>query len=152
MSVWSPRTTVAAVISDGDRFLMVEEAPRQGTSLFNQPAGHLEDGETLVEAAHREVREETAWGFVPLGLVGVYKWRVPAANLTYVRYCFHGTPGRHDAHQPLDGDIMATHWMTAAEILGLRQRHRSPMVVHCLNDFIAGRSYPLELINEIESP
>lgn len=127
---------------------MVEERDGDGPTVINQPAGHLEDNESLLAAVRREVMEETGWAFDPQGLVGVYKWRLPDKGLTYVRYCFWGA-GSQRYDRPPDSEILRTLWLTGSEILDRPQRHRSPMVAHCLRDYLAGRRFELELINEI---
>lgn len=129
---------------------MVEERDGDGRTVLNQPAGHLEDGETLVDAVCREVLEETAWELDPQGLLGVYKWRVPGSGHTYLRYCFWGRGLRRHADRPLDGDILQALWLPVAQILDDPQRHRSPMVARCLDDYLQGRRFGLELIHEID--
>jgi ADP-ribose pyrophosphatase YjhB (NUDIX family) len=146
-SVWTPRVTVAAVIEREGRFLMVEEETDEG-AVFNQPAGHLEQGEGLQEAVIREIREETAWGFEPVGLVGVYRWPMPDGGRTYLRFCFYGDCSDQRPERPLDTGILGTRWLTRKE-LEREERLRSPMVLHCIDDYLAGRSYPLELIRDI---
>jgi ADP-ribose pyrophosphatase YjhB (NUDIX family) len=146
--IWTPRTTVAAVIENNGAFLMVEELD-SGQLVLNQPAGHLENGESLLEAVRREVEEETAWRFEPSSLLGVYHWQVPHSGITYLRYCFAGSALQALPGQPLDSDIHAALWLSAATIREQRWRHRSPMVQHCLNDYLQGRHYPLEMIHEL---
>ena len=150
MAIWTPRTTVAAVIENQGRFLMVEERDGGGRLVLNQPAGHLEDGESLVDAVRREVLEETGWEIEPRGLLGVYKWRVPKSGITYLRYCFwgHGLERRNDVF--LDPDIEQALWLAGSEIIMNPDRHRSPMVARCLGDYLNGRRFGLELINEID--
>jgi 8-oxo-dGTP pyrophosphatase MutT (NUDIX family) len=138
---WSPSVTVAAVIQRQDRYLMVEEAP-DGTGVLNQPAGHLEFGETLVEAIRREVLEETGRIFSPQGLVGVYQWTVPRSDLSYLRFCFVGEVGEPLPAATIDSDIIATHWLTREEIVSGRFPARSPLVLRCLDD--AGSGHPLD--------
>ena len=89
---WAPHTTVAALIERDGRFLMVEESPDGGPTVFNQPAGHLEPGESLTQAVIRETREETGWGFIPHALIGIYRWQVPENGRTYLRFCFQWLP------------------------------------------------------------
>ena len=125
---------------------MVEEND-QGQAVINQPAGHLEDGESLLEAVRREVLEETAWHFTPSAITGIYRWRHPASGDTFLRFCFCGTVSGHQPERPLDPDIRATHWLGRAE-LG-RRPLRSPMVLRCLDDYLAGKRYPLELCHDI---
>mgnify|MGYP001827057912 CR=1 FL=1 len=146
--IWTPRTTVAAVIEKNGAFLMVEEHD-SGQLVLNQPAGHLENGESLLDAVRREVEEETAWRFEPSSLLGVYRWQVAQSGVTYLRYCFAGSVLQALPGQPLDSDIHAALWLSAASIREQQWRHRSPMVQSCLNDYLQGRRYPLELIHEL---
>lgn len=146
---WSPRTTVAAVVERQGRFLLVEE--RIGRlPVLNQPAGHLEEGESLARAVVREVLEETAWSFEPEGLVGVYRWRVPPAGDTFLRFCFHGRVTDHRSDRALDEGILGTHWLTRDQVSSAGRRPRSPLVTRCIDDYLAGRRYPLALITELE--
>lgn len=145
--IWTPRVTVAAVIEDQGRFLMVEEATEDGP-VFNQPAGHLEDDETLLDAVVREVREETAWGFDPKGLTGTYRWRMADSGRTYLRFCFHGGCLDHDPHQSLDDGILGARWLTREQLIE-SDRLRSPMVLTCLNDYLSGRSFSLDLLQDV---
>lgn len=145
---WSPRVTVAAVITDSDgRHLMVEESP-EGTPVLNQPAGHLEQGENLLDAVRREVLEETCREFVPLGLVGVYQWVAPSGD-TYLRFCFHGGVTHRMEGCELDPDITTTHWLDPRQIEAGNIPVRSPMVLRCLRDYLGGKSAPLELLNDL---
>ena len=148
--IWTPRTTVASVIERDGLFLMVEEHTRQGPVVINQPAGHLEEYEGLVAAVIRETREETAWNFVPDRLVGIYRWRVPANGLTYIRYCFSGGCDGHDPDQPLDDGIIATHWMSLDTLRKALPRLRSPMVIRCIEDSLSGAGAPLSLIVDLD--
>ncbi len=146
-SVWTPRVTVAAVIERDGKYLLVEETT-DGGMVFNQPAGHLEDDESLSDAVKREVREETAWRFEPAGLVGVYRWRIPDTGSTYLRFCFYGGCSDHNHGQNLDEGILGTYWMSREELAGCG-RLRSPLVLTCLDDYLAGRRHPLELITDL---
>jgi ADP-ribose pyrophosphatase YjhB (NUDIX family) len=148
--IWTPRTTVAAVIERDGQFLMVRERSESGLVVLNQPAGHLEASETLVDAVMRESLEETAWAIEPEALVGIYKWRIPPDGLTYVRYCFAARPLSQDSARQLDDGILSADWIPTGEIRRLVGRHRSPMVQQCIDDYLAGRRYPLELIHEID--
>lgn len=148
MMIWKPNTTVAAVIEHNGRFLMVEETVA-GSTVFNQPAGHLETGESLYNAVIRETLEETAYDFVPQMLVGIYKWHSPVNNITYLRFCFGGYVTRHEPAINLDEGIVAAHWMHREELLARREQLRSPMVLHCIDDYLAGNCYPLEILNEL---
>lgn len=146
--VWKPNVTVASVIEQGGRFLLVEERTRKGRR-FNQPAGHLEEGESLPEAAVRETLEETAHAFAPDALVGVYSWRYPGTGVTYLRFAFTGPVTGHDPQQPLDKGILRAVWLTVDEIRERAERHRSPLVLRCVEDYLAGRRFPLELIHHV---
>lgn len=150
MTIWTPRTTVAVIVEEAMGFLMVEERDGDGRLVLNQPAGHLEEGESLVAAACRETLEETGWELSPEGLVGVYKWRVPDRGPTYVRYCFFGRALRRHRNRPVDSDIAEAAWLSARDILSQTHRHRSPMVARCLQDYLDGRHYALDLINELD--
>jgi 8-oxo-dGTP pyrophosphatase MutT (NUDIX family) len=138
----SPEITVAAVTESDGRFLVVEERINRRL-VFNQPAGHVERGETLLEAVVREVREETAWRFEPRALVGVYMWRKPAGGRSYMRFAFSGTVADHDATQPLDRGIVRTHWLSRAELLEREPQLRSPLVMRCIEDYLHGTRKPL---------
>lgn len=142
---WKPNVTVAAVIERAGRFLMVEEETAAGLRL-NQPAGHLEPGESLIEAAVREAREETAHVFKPQALVGVYQWRLMPQDITYVRFTFSGTAGERIAGQVLDAGIVRALWMTEAELRESAPRHRSPLVLRSLDDWLAGKRFPLDVL------
>ena len=146
-----PRITVAAVIERGGQFLLVEEDD-DGRDLFNQPAGHLELNESLVEACAREVLEESGWHFRPRELIGIYRWSKPqlgsTAAVTYLRFAFCGELGAHEAGRSLDAGIRRAVWLDAGEIRALRERHRSPLVLRCMEDYLAGRRYPLDVLIE----
>lgn len=147
---WSPRVTVAAVIRDEKgRHLLVEEAP-QGKRVLNQPAGHLEPGESLVEAVIREVSEETCHDFSPAGLVGVYQWRVSAEGPTYLRFCFIGS-AKAIQDCEYDPDIFDTHWLHPEELASGRWTLRSPMVMQCIRDAESGRSCPVGMLHALGS-
>jgi 8-oxo-dGTP pyrophosphatase MutT (NUDIX family) len=140
----SIRVTVAAVAERSGTFLVVEEHADGGLRL-NQPAGHLEPGESLVEAAAREALEETAHRFAPSALLGVYRWRSPA-GITYVRFAFLGNAEGPLPGRGLDRGIVRALWMTPDALRGERARHRSPLVLRCVEDCLAGRRYPLDLL------
>jgi 8-oxo-dGTP pyrophosphatase MutT (NUDIX family) len=147
--VGTPDVTVAAVIEDAGRFLLVEERVNRRL-LFNQPAGHVERGETLLAAVTREAREETAWHFEPRSLLGVYLWRNPASGRSILRFAFTGPVRDHDAAQRLDRGIVRTHWLTPAELHGLQSRLRSPLVLRCVHDYLAGRRHSLAAVAELD--
>ncbi len=146
---WKPNVTVAALIEREGRFLLVEEETEDGLR-FNQPAGHLDQGESLAAACAREVLEETAWGFVPTGLVGVYQWPRPQGDVTYLRFAFCGELGEHHDGRALDAGIQRAVWMTPEEIRATVDRHRSLLVSQCVSDYLAGRRYPLELLRHYD--
>ena len=128
---------------------MVEELTSSGKTVFNQPAGHLEEAESLLDAVIRETREETAWGFIPESLIGIYRWQVPPAEATYLRFCFHGVCHDHQPELPLDDGIIRAVWMSREELAESPDRLRSPMVLRCIDDYLARCRYPLELINDL---
>lgn len=145
MAIWKPNVTVAALAEREGRFLLVEEETAEGLR-FNQPAGHLDEGESLVEACAREMEEETAHAFTPTELVGVYQWPRPQGDITYLRFAFAGKVGAHDPARALDAGIVRAVWLTPAEIEACADRHRSPLVLQCVRDYLAGRRFPLDLI------
>ena len=142
---WRPSVTVAAVIERGGRFLFVEERV-EGRLVLNQPAGHLDPGESLIAACRREVLEETAYPFEPRSLVGVYRWHYAKKDVTFLRLCFAGEVA-DPLERPLDKEIVRLHWLSAAELEARRADHRSPLVAKCVADYLAGRRYPLELLS-----
>ena len=147
--VWKPNVTVAAIVEREGRFLLVEEETDDGLVL-NQPAGHLEADESLVEGAAREALEETAYEFTPEYLVGVYRWRHPDRHVTYLRFAFAGRLGTHHHERALDTGIVRALWLTAAEVRASRGRHRSPLVVRCMEDYQRGARAPLELLVHLD--
>ncbi len=149
--VWKPNTTVAAIVERAGRFLLVEEETEAGLR-FNQPAGHLDAGESLLAACARETLEETAWHFRPTSLVGIYLWPRPQGDVCYLRFAFAGELGEEVVGRALDDGIVRAVWLTAEEIEACREQHRSPLVLDCLQDYLAGRRYPLELIRHYGSP
>ena len=146
MSVWKPAVTVAAVIENEGRFLFVEEEA-DGRRVLNQPAGHLDPGESLLHAVAREVLEETAHRFVPGALVGVYRWHDPLTDGTFLRFAFRGVSSGRDEGRALDPEILALHWLTPQELAARRAMHRTALVERCLADYLAGKNYPLELLS-----
>ena len=142
---WNPEVTVAAIVELDGRFLMVEERIA-GRLVLNQPAGHLEDRETLIEAAIRETREETAWRFHPEALVGVYLWRNPVGERSYLRFAFCGSVDDHQPRLPLDIGIVRALWMSHEQLVAQPARLRSPMVLRCLDDYRRGVRQPLETV------
>jgi 8-oxo-dGTP pyrophosphatase MutT (NUDIX family) len=146
--VWKPDVTVAAVVERDGKFLFVEERSG-GRVVINQPAGHLEDGETLLEAVARETLEETAWQFAPTALVGVYVWRPEHQSRTFLRVAFAGELGDHDPARPLDRGILRTRWLSRGQLSEPRLRLRSPLVTQCVDDYLAGARHPLSLISHL---
>lgn len=146
---WKPNVTVAAIAEDDGRFLLVEEDV-DNLIVFNQPAGHLEENETLLDAVRREVMEETAREFEPQSLVGVYLYPNPRRDIMYLRFCFAGRCLQHHADEPLDEGIIRAVWLTRDEIRAQREKMRTPLVERCLDDYIAGNRYPLEILNHFK--
>ncbi len=145
---WRPSVTVAAVIEQDGRFLMVEER-QDGRTVFNQPAGHLEHGESLHEAVIRETLEETAGVFQPAAVIGIYRWIEPNSRTTYVRVCFSGqcshfAPGRTPAPE-----IMRTLWMSHADLAAAAEKLRSPLVMRCVEDYLKGVRHPLSVLVDL---
>jgi len=139
---WQPHVTVSAVIEDGGRFLLVEE--QIGAELkLNNPAGHLEKNESLTEAVIREVKEETARNFHPDFITGIYLWKTPKGDKTFLRVNFFGQATEFDPSQPLDDGIQRTLWLSRDEIAAEMHRARSPLVLRCVDDYLAGHRYPL---------
>ncbi|WP_273431892.1 NUDIX hydrolase [Chitinibacter tainanensis] len=150
--MWKPNTTVAAIIEQDGRFLLVEERIL-GALKLNQPAGHVDANESIVAACQRETLEETAYHFTPTALVGIYQWSVPGSDLTYLRYAFSGELGAHDATRQLglaDEGIEAAVWLSRDEVLARQAEHRSPLLLACIDDYLAGRRYPLELLRDFD--
>ena len=143
--VWKPNVTVAAVVQRDGKFLLVEEETDAGLA-FNQPAGHLEASEALVDAVVREALEETAYHFKPTHLVGIYNWTHPTKDVTYLRFAFGGELRGWDAERKLDDGIVAARWLTLDEVKATQERHRSPLILRCIEDLIAGQRYPLDLL------
>ena len=147
---WKPNVTVAAIIEEAGRYLLVEEHTPEGLQL-NTPAGHLDPGESPQEGAVREALEETARVFTPHCVVGVYlaRFRRPSRDedVTYLRLAFGGSAGAPDATRALDTGIVRTLWMTLDEVRASRARHRSALVLQCIEDFAAGKRFPLELVH-----
>jgi len=148
---FKPSVTVAAVIEQDGRFLLVEEHTPEGLRL-NNPAGHLEPGESPAEGCAREVLEETAHPFSPTALVGVYLSRFVrqreggVVDVTYLRFAFCGTAGPLQPGRALDEGIVRTLWLTPDEVRASHARHRSPLVLQCMEDYLRGQRYPLELV------
>lgn len=149
MSSAKPEITVAAIAEDDGRFLVVEERINQRL-VFNQPAGHVEHGESLLMAVVREVREETAWRFEPQSVIGVYLWQSPDSGVTTMRFAFSGSVDDHRAGQALDNGIVATHWLSRDELQDRERRLRSPLVMRCIDDYLEGKRLPIEAIGHLD--
>lgn len=147
---WKPSVTVAAVIEQDGRYLLVEERTPEGLRL-NNPAGHLDPGESLPAAAAREALEETARSFVPEALVGVYLARLQrpgsSEDITYLRFAFTGPVGEPEPGRTLDEPVERTLWMTLEEVRQSTPRHRSPLVLQCIEDHHAGRRFPVDMLH-----
>ena len=147
MSDWKPPSvTVAAVIERRGSYLFVEEV-QDGRRVLNQPAGHLDPGESLLQAVVREVMEETAYRFEPAALVGVYRWLYEPKDVTFIRFCFSGIATGAEPGRKLDKEIVALHWLTPEELKARRAEHRSPLVQQCMDDFLAGKRFPLDVFS-----
>jgi 8-oxo-dGTP pyrophosphatase MutT (NUDIX family) len=149
--VWKPDVTVAAIAEREGRFLLIEE--HVGNRLvINQPAGHLEANESLAAAVIRETLEETAWSFVPDAISGIYLWPHPDRNLTFLRVTFCGQVTQHYSDRRLDRGIRRTLWLSRDEITQQNSQLRSPMVLQCVDDYLAGKRYPLALLSHFPAP
>ncbi|RDI97416.1 NUDIX hydrolase [Dyella solisilvae] len=147
-AVWRPHVTVACVVAVGDRFLMVEEDVN-GRLAYNQPAGHLDDKESLVTAAVRETLEETGWTVAPEYLIGVHQWRSTEHGEGVVRISFAARAVSHDPGRTLDEGIRRALWLTRDEIVALGDRLRSPLVLMTIDALLAGQRYPLALLHSL---
>ncbi len=139
---------MAAIIERDGQFLLVEETTDRGVR-FNQPAGHLEENETIIEAVIRETLEETAYDFTPEALVGIYHWQHPVNGITYLRFAFSGRLGAHHPERLLDDGILGTLWRSEADIAAHGTQMRSPQVLLCVQDYLAGKRYPLALLTHL---
>lgn len=147
--IWKPHVTVAAVIERDGRFLLVEEETDDGLR-FNQPAGHWEPDESLIAATRRETLEESAYHFTPRALVGIYRYRYAPKDMTYLRFAFCGEAAGHEPDRVLDEGIVRAVWLTPDEIRAGAERHRTPLVIRCMEDYLAGRRYPLDLLTHFD--
>lgn len=150
---WQPDVTVASVVLDGGRVLVVEERVA-GSLVLNQPAGHLEPDEPLIEAAIRETLEETGWDVRPTAFIGAYQWKAPSVGgggveRQYMRFAFLAEPLGFDPSRPLDEGIVRALWMTPAELMAQSDRHRSPLVARVVRDALAGQRHPLDLVRSL---
>lgn len=142
---FTPHVTVATIIEDRGRFLLVEEMAG-GRAVFNQPAGHLEADESLIQAAVRETLEETGWDIEITALTGIYLYTAPSNGVTYQRVCFTGKAVRHHPTLPLDEGIIGPRWLTRAELAAQPERWRSELVMQCIDDYLSGERFSLALI------
>ena len=143
--VWKPHVTVATVVPSDGRYLFVVERVR-GETVINQPAGHLDPGETLIDAARRETREETAYDVEIKALLGLYQWKSAGLGRSFLRVAFVGEVVDHDPAAPLDKGILEATWLTRGELEARHDEHRSPMVLRNVLDYEAGRRFPLDLV------
>jgi 8-oxo-dGTP pyrophosphatase MutT (NUDIX family) len=146
---WKPNTTVAAIVCRDDRFLIVEEEI-EGRVVINQPAGHLEEHESPAQAVQREVAEETGYEFEPQFITGVYFYRSPDNGITYLRFCFAGPCSERPHEGPLDQGIIRATWMTRAQLQSSTGKHRSPLVLRCIDDYLSDRQFPLDMIARVQ--
>ena len=145
--IWKPNVTVAAVVEQEGNFLLVEEVVSPGDlTVFNQPAGHLEVGESLIQAVVRETLEETGYTFTPEWLLGVYHWHSSDNNTTYLRFAFSGNVSDFDPDYVRDACIVNAGWYDMLQVEALTMRHRSPLVKQCIQDFLEEKRYPLEIL------
>ncbi|GGO76936.1 NUDIX hydrolase [Marinobacterium nitratireducens] len=144
---WTPHATVATIVEQDGRFLLVEEVCGD-QRVINQPAGHVEENETIRAAAVRETLEETRWHVEPQYLVGLYTYRAPANGVTYYRFCFAARALSHDAGATLDSDILRPLWLSRDELAARQEQLRSPLVLRCIDDYLAGRRFPLDFVVE----
>ena len=142
---WQPHITVATIVEDQGRFLLVEEEA-DGRAVFNQPAGHLEANETLLEAALRETFEETGWEVELTAVTGIYLYTAPSNGVTYQRVCFAARPLQHDPQRQLDEGIVAARWLSRDELEAQPERWRSELVPRCIDDYLAGPLHSLDVI------
>jgi 8-oxo-dGTP pyrophosphatase MutT (NUDIX family) len=145
---WKPDLTVAAIVEREGRFLMVEERIAN-RMVFNQPAGHVEAGESIIDAVVRETLEETAWQFEPHAFLGIYLLKPPEGARSFLRLAFIGSVSNHDPKRPLDRGIRRALWMSREQLIDRQERLRSSLVMSCIDDAIAGRRYPLEAIRHL---
>ena len=151
---WQPDVTVACVVVRDGRLLMVEERV-QGQRVLNQPAGHLEPDESLVSAALRETLEETGWHVRLTAFIGAYQWQAPVDadggnGRHYLRMAFAAEPVSHEPDRELDEGILQALWMSPPELQSVASRHRSPLVWRVVADYLAGRRFPLDALNQVE--
>lgn len=150
MSDWTPHVVVACIVERDGRFLLVEERIN-GELRINQPAGHWEQGETLIEGAMRETLEETGWDVEPTNVLGLYHYDPSDLDYGFLRIAFVATALRERAGHRLDEGIERAVWCTRDEIAATQPLHRSPMVLRCVDDYLAGQRYPLSLLNHLNA-
>ncbi|RKZ66356.1 MAG: NUDIX hydrolase [Gammaproteobacteria bacterium] len=148
--VWKPHATVAAIVERDNKFLMVEELTH-GKKVFNQPAGHLDPDESLIDAVKRETLEETAWNFVPQAITGIYLWKHPDNGESFLRVAFCGICHDYNPEQSLDDGILQAVWKSRDELIEQEQRLRSPMVLKCIDDYLASKRFPLDMLVDVPS-
>ena len=148
--IWKPNVTVAAVIESAGRYLLVQERDQERVVL-NQPAGHLEPHESILDAVVRETLEETGRHFQPQALVGIYRFHSTDNGITYLRVCFCGSASDPEPDRILDPDIIDTVWLAPEAIEHRSRELRSPLVQHCIRDYQAGRRYPLDLLVDLSN-
>jgi 8-oxo-dGTP pyrophosphatase MutT (NUDIX family) len=144
-----PRLTVAAIAESAGRFLLVEERANDRTLRLNQPAGHVEGGESLLAAVAREALEETGHRFTPNALIGIYHYHAAHSGLTYMRFAFAGSAVPPETPVQLDDGIIQALWLSREELLAQRERHRSPLVITCVDDYLRGQRYPFDLVRSL---
>lgn len=145
---WKPHVTVAAIVERDHQFLMVEEKI-SGALVINQPAGHLEKGESLIDAVKRETNEETGWTFEPTSIVGIHLWQHPANSTTFLRVSFEGYCTDYRPDQELDLGIIRALWLSRDQLAGREHMLRSPLVLRCIDDYLKGDRYPLSILKSL---
>lgn len=148
---WTPHVTVAAIAEQDAHFLVVEEKVH-GRLVVNNPAGHLEADESFTDAVRRETLEETGWEFSPDAVTGIYLWTSTVLHTTFLRIAFCGRCTRQHAERPLDAGIVGPKWLTRAELGDSKVQLRSPLVLRCIDDYLAGRRFPLDLLACLDPP
>lgn len=150
--IWKPHVTVATIAERDGAYLLVEELNSLGEKVINQPAGHLDEGESLIDACIRETMEETGWEFEPQALVGIYRWISPRDGETFLRYSFCGQLGKQLSPTPPDSDILGTRWLTLEQLEDVDNQLRSVLVTRSIEDYLAGTRYPLTLLSDVPEP
>jgi ADP-ribose pyrophosphatase YjhB (NUDIX family) len=150
--IWKPHVTVATIAERNGEYLLVEELNSLGEKVINQPAGHLDEGETLIEACVRETLEETGWAFTPEALVGIYRWISPRDGETFLRYSFSGQLIEQVSPEPLDSAILRTRWLSREQLDDPSVELRSILVTHCIDDYLKGSRYPMTLMSDVLEP